>query len=160
MPQIPVKVHLLLRVLAVLLELIFNPNKTFTDKELARAVGWRRRWTKSTEPEEPTNPLMEGVDQTREVATPASKNTMMVQASLYKQNTTPRPTRTAKAAHFAILCAAFLWLCSLILGTNNLDMDTLTFAETALRYLDEWLQKGYSLLLYAYQFFLTAFSAI
>jgi len=149
------------RVLSVLLELIFNPNQTFADSKLRRAVGWRRRWTKSTESEEPTSLPLEGAEREGEQAKPqANQNT--VEASVWSINArvTPRPTRHAKAAHYVLLCAAISWLCFAILGTNNLDTDTLTFAETLKQYLDELLRRGYSLLLYAYHFFLTAFSAI
>jgi hypothetical protein len=162
MPRIPKALYFsIARVLSVLLELIFNPNKTLEDSKPERDVGWRPRWTKSTKPEEPTNPPIQGVDREEGKANPqANQNTVEAAAWSLNARVTPRPTRHAKAAHFVILCVAICWLCFAILGINNLDTDTLTFAETLKQYLDELLRKGYSLLLYAYQFFLTAFSAI
>lgn len=162
MPRIPkALIFNIARVLSVLLELIFNPNQTFEDSKLRRAVGWRRRWTKSTESEEPTRPPIQGADREAGKANPQA-NQNAVEASVWSINArvTPKLTRHAKAAHYVLLCAAISWLCFAILGTNNLDTDTLTFAEILKQSLDELLRKGYSLLLYAYHFFLTAFSAI
>lgn len=162
------------RLLTMLLR-FFNPNKLVRTIKPDRAVGWRQRWDEnSTSPEEPTNRPMEAVQRDPEIATPEKKdltvNSMGVnvlpkgksgngffEMTNLNQSRLEFHIQTAKLLVFA---GAILMLFFSMLGIPYLDMDTLTFLETLQQWLVDWLQKALSLLLGAYQTFLTAYLAI
>jgi hypothetical protein len=133
-----------------LLELI-NPNNAVLDKMMyGGAVGWRVRCPKeSTNPEEPTSPLMEAAHQQSELQTDESKlNQVSRDLSVHYCST--RPNRNAKVIRSLILLLTMFWLCLLMLGTTNLNMDTLTIVETVIPFLDDLLQRVFGLLPNAY----------
>jgi hypothetical protein len=164
----------IVRLLQVLLR-FFNPNKPVKTIKPDGAVGWRQRWDEnSTSPEEPTNRLMEGVHRDPDIATPEKKdltvNARGVNVLPKGQNgngffemTNINQSRLefhVQTAKLLFLAGAILTLFFSILGTSILDTETLTFLETLLQWLVDWLQKAHSLLLSAYQTSLTAYLAI
>jgi hypothetical protein len=92
---------------------------------------------------------MEAAHQQSELQTDESKlNQVSRDLSVHYCST--RPNRNAKVIRSLILLLTMFWLCLLMLGTTNLNMDTLTIVETVIPFLDDLLQRVFGLLPNAY----------
>jgi hypothetical protein len=134
--------------LAKLLLGLLTPNSRNGDKTDERDVGWRQRWTKnSTEPEEPTNPLLQEVYRgaiamlERELKHILAGGNPLINKIIGK---------TADMIVILwllyVLLEIALWISFAILGHFSLSTATLTTSETFVQHLAGWIQRVYDLL--------------